>query len=241
MDLELRGKRAVITGGSVGIGLAVAHALASEGVDVAIVARDGARAEREAGEIAASHRVKALAIAADVSKAGDVERSCARVAAAFDGVDILINNAGAHPPNDGSGLAVSNEAMSAAFSINCLGALQVTQGLVGVLAKSPAARIINVSTILALPSWLDQMAGSYFAYRISKTALNAVTVGLAAELKDQHISVNAIHPGWLQTAMGGPNAPDPVEVGASAVLNLALDVPSTVSGRMFAKNELIGW
>src|SRR2546428_6379920 len=89
MDLELRGKRAVITGGSVGIGLAVAHALAAEGVDVAIVARDGARAEREASEIEASHRVKALGIAADVSKAGDVAGSCARVAAAFAGVDIL--------------------------------------------------------------------------------------------------------------------------------------------------------
>src|SRR3989442_1322572 len=78
MDLELRGKRAVITGGSVGIGLAVAHALAAEGVDLAIVARDRARAEREAGEIAASHRVKAVAIAADVSKAGErsEERSC---------------------------------------------------------------------------------------------------------------------------------------------------------------------
>src|SRR2546428_13536737 len=94
MDLELRGKRAVITGGSVGIGLAVAHALAAEGVDLAIVARDRARAEREAGEIAASHRVKAVAIAADVSKAGEIERSCARVAAAFAGIDILINNAG---------------------------------------------------------------------------------------------------------------------------------------------------
>src|SRR2546426_716044 len=94
MDVELRGKRAVITGGSVGIGLAVAHALAAEGVDVAIVARDRARAEREADEIAASHRVKAVAIAADVSKAGEIERSCARVADVFDGIDILINNAG---------------------------------------------------------------------------------------------------------------------------------------------------
>src|SRR5947209_18919657 len=74
MDLELRGKRAVITGGSVGIGLAVAHALAAEGVDVAIVARDGARAEREAGGIPASHRVKALAIPADVPKSGDSAR-----------------------------------------------------------------------------------------------------------------------------------------------------------------------
>src|SRR5882724_1097627 len=94
MDLELRGKRAVITGGSVGIGLAVAHALAAEGVDVAIVAREHMRAEREAGEIAPSLGGKALAIAADVSKAFEVERACARVAAAFDGMDILVNNAG---------------------------------------------------------------------------------------------------------------------------------------------------
>src|SRR2546428_7038637 len=91
MDLELRGKRAVITGGSVGIGLAVAHALAAEGVDLAIVARDRARAERQPGEIAASHRVKAVAIAADVSKAGDIVRGCARMPRVLAGLHILTN------------------------------------------------------------------------------------------------------------------------------------------------------
>ena len=95
MDLELRGKRAVITGGSVGIGLAVADALAAEGVDVALVARDRARVEREAEALAARHRVRALGVAADVARADDVAAAVARIAEAFEGgLDILVNNAG---------------------------------------------------------------------------------------------------------------------------------------------------
>jgi len=231
---------AVVTGANRGLGLEVSRQLAERGVHVVMTARDTVQG-RVAADLLRARGGGVDFHALDVTDRAGVQALRQFLEHRHGRVDILINNAGAHPANDGSGLAVSNEAMSAAFSINCLGALQVTQGLVAVLAKSPAARIINVSTILALPSWLDQMAGSYFAYRISKAALNAVTAGLAAELKDQHISVNAIHPGWLQTAMGDPDAPDPVEVGASAVLNLALDVPSTVSGRMFAKNELIGW
>src|SRR5208283_104169 len=94
MDLELKGKRAVITGGSVGIGLAVAHALAAEGVDIVIVARDKPRVEAEAGAIARSHGVKAIGISADVSKREDIDSVVSRVASSFPGLDILINNAG---------------------------------------------------------------------------------------------------------------------------------------------------
>src|SRR2546427_12504644 len=83
MDLELRGKRAVITGGSVGIGLAGAHALAAEGVDVAIVARGRARAKREARESSASHRVKAPGSVAEPSEAGAAERRASAVGGAF--------------------------------------------------------------------------------------------------------------------------------------------------------------
>jgi short-subunit dehydrogenase len=78
MDLELKGRRAVITGGSVGIGLAVAHALASERVDVAIIARDRERVDREAGQIAKTHGVRAVGISADVAKAADVETAAGR-------------------------------------------------------------------------------------------------------------------------------------------------------------------
>ena len=94
MDLELKGKRAVITGGSIGIGLAVAKALAAEGVEIAILARDAGRVQREAEGIAKSHGVRALGISADMSKPADIEEASRRIAAAFDGIDILINNAG---------------------------------------------------------------------------------------------------------------------------------------------------
>src|SRR5512144_2043620 len=94
MDLELKGKKAFITGGSVGIGLAVAHALAAEGVDVAICARDEERVVREAQAVAAAHGVKTLGLAADVSRREDVERAVGRIAEAFGALDILVNNAG---------------------------------------------------------------------------------------------------------------------------------------------------
>src|SRR5271169_4871680 len=94
MDLELNGKRAVITGGSVGIGLAVARALASEGADIVLVARDKARVEREAAEIAKTFGVKSFGISADVSKKEDIDSAARRIGELFKGVDILINNAG---------------------------------------------------------------------------------------------------------------------------------------------------
>jgi 3-oxoacyl-[acyl-carrier protein] reductase len=94
MNLELKGKRAVITGGSVGIGLAVARSLASEGVDTVLIARDRARVEREASEIAGAFGARSLGISADVSRKEDVDAAAARIGEFFDGVDILINNAG---------------------------------------------------------------------------------------------------------------------------------------------------
>jgi 3-oxoacyl-[acyl-carrier protein] reductase len=94
MDLGLQGKVAVVTGGSVGIGLAVAHALAREGVQLVLCARDEARVMEKAREIEAAHGVKAVGIAADVADARAVQRVLDGVEAAFGGADILINNAG---------------------------------------------------------------------------------------------------------------------------------------------------
>ena len=94
MDLELKDKVAVITGGSIGIGLAVAEGLALEGVHVVLIARDGDRVAERAAEIGTKYGVKAIGIAADVSKADDIARALAEIEKAFGGVDILINNAG---------------------------------------------------------------------------------------------------------------------------------------------------
>ena len=206
MDLELRGKRAVITGGSVGIGLAVAHALAAEGVDVAIVARDGARAEREASEIAASHRVKALGIAADVSKAGDVERSCARVAAAFDGVDILINNAAGNflapaeklSPN-GWNAVVGIVLNGSFYCARAAGLRMIEQGRGGAILN-------NVVSY----AWTGGPGTVHSA--AAKAGVLAMTRTLAVEWAPYGIRVNAIAPGPVQTENAARNLwPTPEE------------------------------
>src|SRR5213594_1580268 len=192
MDLELRGKRAVITGGSVGIGLAVAHALASEGVDVAIVARDGARAEREASEIAASHRVKALGIAADVSKAGDVAGSCARVAAAFDGVDILINNAGT-----GSSekiMEAGDDRWQYYWDLHVMAAVRFSRALVPLMRKRRGGVILNTASICA-----KQPLGYEPIYNTTKAALVMFSKCLSNELIPFNIRVNAVNPGLVMT------------------------------------------
>ena len=94
MELGLRGKIAVITGGSVGIGLAIAEGLAAEGVDLLLVARDAARLEAEAARIAGQFGVRAQSVAGDVAEMAGIERIIAETRA-FGGADILINNAGA--------------------------------------------------------------------------------------------------------------------------------------------------
>jgi len=94
MDLGLKGKQVFITGGSVGIGLAVARAFAAEGADVAIAARNKERVEAEAEKIKVEFKVKTIGIAADVSKAEDIAEAAKRIEKEFGGIDILINNAG---------------------------------------------------------------------------------------------------------------------------------------------------
>src|SRR5467141_2147966 len=192
MDLELRGKRAVITGGSVGIGLAVARALAAEGVDVAIVARERARAEREAGEIAAAHGVKALAIAADVSKVSDVERACARVASAFDGVDILVNNAGT-----GSSEKImegGDDRWQYYWALHVMAAVRFSRGLVPLMRKRGGGVILNTASICA-----KQPLGYEPIYNTTKAALVMFSKCLANELVKDGIRVNAINPGLILT------------------------------------------
>ena len=94
MELGLKGKVAVITGGSVGIGLAVARGLAAEGVNVVIAARGGERAQAEAENIVELYGVRALGVACDVATREGTDHLTAEVVSAFDGADILINNAG---------------------------------------------------------------------------------------------------------------------------------------------------
>jgi NAD(P)-dependent dehydrogenase (short-subunit alcohol dehydrogenase family) len=152
-------------------------------------------------------------------------------------LDILINNAGIIAKGDAPGLTVDLEAIRATLETNTLGPLHLSQILVPLLRRSKSARIVNLSSGMGA---LSEMEGDDAAYRISKTALNAMTAILAAELRDV-VAVNAACPGWVKTDMGGPNADRDLEEGADTPVWLALDAPQSLTGKFMRDRKVIPW
>jgi NAD(P)-dependent dehydrogenase (short-subunit alcohol dehydrogenase family) len=199
MDLELKGKRAVISGGSVGIGLAVAHALAAEGVEVAILARDKARVEGEANAIGKQHHVRCLGISADVSVKGDIDAAVGRIAGFFDGVDILINNAGTGTSE--TIMDAPDEKWNHFWELHVMAAIRLSRAMVPQMRKRGGGVILNTASICA-----KQPLGYEPIYNTTKAALVMMSKCLANELIKDNIRVNAINPGliltrdWIKTA-----------------------------------------
>jgi len=192
MDLELKGKRAVITGGSVGIGLAVAHALAAEGVEVVICARDAERVEREAKNLAASHHVKTLGIAADVSKGPELGKAASRIAAAFDGIDFLINNAGTGSSE--TIMEAADEKWQYYWDLHVMAAVRMSRAMVPLMRKRGGGVILNTASICA-----KQPLGYEPIYNTTKAALVMFSKCLANELIKENIRVNVVNPGLILT------------------------------------------
>ena len=195
MDLGLKGKIAVITGGTVGIGLAIAEGLAAEGCNLVLVGRDGARAQAEADRLATELGVRAIAVSADVATAA----GCDAVIAAAGAVDILVNNAGTG----------SNETIQEAddakwqyyWDLHVMAAVRLARGLVpGMKQRGGGAIIHNASICAVQPLWYEPI------YNTTKAALMMFSKTLANELVGDNIRVNTVNPGlvltpdWIKTA-----------------------------------------
>jgi NAD(P)-dependent dehydrogenase (short-subunit alcohol dehydrogenase family) len=199
MQLGLQGKVAVISGGSVGIGLAVAHGLAAEGVQVVIAARNGERAEAEAGTIGRQHGVKTLAVAADVAKAADCTRVVAAIEKAFGGCDILINNAGSG--SNETILEAPDEKWQQYWDLHVMAAVRLSRGLAPAMKRRGGGVILNNASICATqPLWYEPI------YNTTKAALVMFSKCLANELIKDKIRVNTLNlgliltPDWIKTA-----------------------------------------
>jgi NAD(P)-dependent dehydrogenase (short-subunit alcohol dehydrogenase family) len=192
MDLELKDKVAVITGASLGIGLAVAEALAQEGVHVALCGRDENRILETAKAISNKHAVKAIGIAADVSVAADVDRFLAEVAKTFDGVDILINNAGT-----GGGetiLEAPDEKWQHYWDLHVMAAIRLARGLAPSMRRRGGGVILNNASICSLqPSDYEPV------YNVTKAALAMLSKCMANEFIQYNIRVNTVNPGLIMT------------------------------------------
>jgi NAD(P)-dependent dehydrogenase (short-subunit alcohol dehydrogenase family) len=199
MQLGLQGKVAVISGGSVGIGLAVAHGLAAEGVQVVIAARNAERAEAEAGTIARQHGVRTLAVGADVAKAADCARLVAAVEKSFGGCDILINNAGSG--SNETILEAPDEKWQHYWDLHVMAAVRLARGLAPAMKRRGGGVILNNASICATqPLWYEPI------YNTTKAALVMFSKCLANELIKDKIRVNTLNlgliltPDWIKTA-----------------------------------------
>jgi NAD(P)-dependent dehydrogenase (short-subunit alcohol dehydrogenase family) len=192
MELDLRGKRAVITGGSDGIGLAVAKALAAEGVEIVIIARDRARVERKAAELVKVQGTRSLGISADLSKSEEVAAAVERIRGHWDGVDILINNAGMGTAE--TIMEAPDEKWAYFWELHVMAAVRLSRAMVPLMKKRGAGVILNTASICA-----RQPLGHEPIYNTTKAALVMMSKCLANELIPQGIRVNAVNPGLILT------------------------------------------
>lgn len=212
---------ALITGANKGLGFEIARQLGLKGFIVVLGARDLAKAE-DAAQKLRSERLDAYPAKLDVTQSTDIEQLPDFLKHKFGGLDVLVNNAGISPEQQG-GSRVDN--LRKTFETNVFGVFAVTEALLPLLKASPAGRIVNQSSILGSLHFISsgQMGDQWAlpAYTSSKAALNMLTVIMARELKDTKVKVNAAHPGWVKTDMGGDDAPLDVKEGAQTAVDLA--------------------
>jgi NAD(P)-dependent dehydrogenase (short-subunit alcohol dehydrogenase family) len=222
-------KTALITGAYRGLGYEVARQLSERGWEVVLTAR-----RQDRGSAAAAKLKNASFLELDITDDSSVSRAAKGVTA----LDVLINNAAIISEGDQDILTIKPEVLARTIMTNALGALRVSQAFVPRLLKSPARRIVNVSSGAGQ---LSDMGTWSPAYAASKTALNAITCLLSAALKDKGIAVNSVCPGWCRTEMGGPNAPRSVQEGAAGIVWLAADAPQNKTGLFWRDREVIPW
>ena len=226
----------VVTGGNRGIGFEICHQLAGRGARVVLTARQ-AQAGEESIKRLAAQKLSAQFHPLNVTDPESAAALRDHLDRTFGRLEVLINNAGIFSKEDGTGLNVKLATVRATFETNTLAPLHLSQALTPLLKRSSTARIVNVSSGMGA---LSDMQGGYAAYRISKTALNAVTAILAAELRGA-VAVNSVCPGWVRTDMGGPNAERDVSQGAAGIVWLALDAPQDLTGKFVRDRKVIPW
>jgi NAD(P)-dependent dehydrogenase (short-subunit alcohol dehydrogenase family) len=236
---------AIISGASRGLGLETARLLGERGFDLAMVARGVDALQRAAAQIARDTGIEPLAVAADVTDARSVHALAEQVAGRYGRADVLVNNAGVllgpkdfAAPEAASVLRADPDQAVATFAANVAGPLRMVQAFVPMMRVQRWGRIVNVSSGMGQ---LSDMGGFWPAYRMSKTALNALTKILAVELHGSGIKVNSVCPGWCRTDMGGPDASRSAAEGAKSIAWAALIDDDGPSGGFFRDGQPLDW
>ncbi|MET0656137.1 MAG: SDR family oxidoreductase [Pseudoxanthomonas sp.] len=239
-------KIALVTGATRGIGYETVRGLAQAGVHTLLAGRDRAKALEAASKLQAEG-LPVEAIALDVTSDESIAAAVESVTGKFGKLDILVNNAGillddATKPRASQTLKLWRDT----FDTNVFGLIAVTQAFLPLLQKSPAARIVNVSSALgSLGMHADPSAplGDFKvpAYNVSKSAVNAWTLQLAYDLKGSNAKVNTVHPGYVKTDMNKGGGDLEISEGAETSIAMALLDENGPSGTFQYRGDILPW
>lgn len=192
MDLGLAGARAVVTGGSKGMGLAIAECLGAEGASVALLARDRAALEAAATRVRAAGAPEALAISVDMSDADSIAAAFAQLAGRWGELNVLVHTIG---PPAGTFAELTDVDWQTAFDLGTMSAVRSVRAALPSLRAAPWARIVTLSA-----HSIQRQSPRLVAYTAAKAALSSLTKNLAKSLGPEGILVNSVCPGTIVTA-----------------------------------------
>lgn len=238
-------KIALVTGANKGIGYEIARGLGKLGATVLVGARDPERGTTAAEKLTADG-ITAVALELDVTDPVSVSAAAARVEQEYGRLDILVNNAGVLLERGQKPSQMPLEALHRTYATNVYGVVALTNALLPLIRRSAAGRIVNLSSGLGSLSLTSDPQHPFaqaplLAYNSSKSALNAITVSYANELRSTPIKVNAADPGYCATDMNGHSGPRTPAQGAIAAVRLATLPPDGPTGGFFSEDGGEPW
>lgn len=228
---------AIVTGANRGIGLEVCRRLAGLGYRVILTSRDQARG-LEALKALQTGGGEILHHQLDVTDQESILRLRDFVVSCFGAADVLINNAAILPDQFGRVLKVAPEKFRLSLETNTLGPLVLCQAFIPMMKEQNFGRVVNVSSGAGQ---IKNMVNDMPAYRLSKIALNGLTLMLARSVKGTNVLVNAACPGWVRSDMGGPKADRSLEQGADGIVWLATLPDGGPNGGFYRDRMPIPW
>jgi NAD(P)-dependent dehydrogenase (short-subunit alcohol dehydrogenase family) len=235
-------RTAIVTGANRGVGRGVAKQLAVLGYRVILTSRDEAKGKAAVRELADEIGAKASGNLVyhplDVTDPGSIELFFRFVTGEDEGAEVLVNNAAVLLDPSGRVLQIPAETYRATMETNVYGPLLLCQKFIPPMVKRGYGRVVNVSSEAGQTG---NLADDKPAYRLSKLALNGLTMMLADAVRGTNVLVNAVHPGWVRTGMGGPAAPRSIEEAAEGVVRLATLPDGGPSGGLFHDGKRIPW
>ncbi len=228
---------ALVTGGNRGLGLETCRQLARRGLRVILTSRNQVKGRAAAHELE-REGLHVVTLPLDVTSLKSIMRLKESVMVHFGHVDVLVNNAALYLDEGRSVFEVELDTFRTTIETNVYGPLALCQTFVPLMGKRGYGRVVNVSS---RSGQLSSMEDDTPAYAVSKAALNALTVVVAAAARGRNVLVNSVCPGWVRTDMGGPRAPRSIEEGADTIVWAATLPDGGPTGGFFRDRHPIPW